>query len=194
MALTPSTMLELGTPAPAFDLLSTSGKNVTLDDFKNSQGLLVVFMCNHCPYVIHLKQALIDYAKEYQSKGIAVVGINSNDVDNYPADSYQKMKEEAYTFPYLLDDTQAVAKAYQAACTPDFFLFDNEFKLVYRGQFDASRPNRPSRPAPEIPITGKDLRAATDAMLSNQEPVADQKPSVGCNIKWKEGNEPDYYG
>ena len=194
MALTPSTMLELGTPAPAFDLLSTSGKHVRLDDFKGAKGLLVIFMCNHCPYVIHLKQALMDFAANYQTKGISVVGINSNDIENYPADSYEKMKEEGYTFPYLLDETQAVAKAYKAACTPDFFLFDQSLNLVYRGQFDSSRPNRPTRPAPDTPITGEDLRAATDAMLAGQTPSSDQKPSMGCNIKWKEGNEPDYYG
>ena len=194
MALTPSTMLDLSTPAPAFNLLSTNGKHLSLDDVKGSKGLLVIFMCNHCPYVIHLKQALMDYADAYQAKGISVVGINSNDTENYPADSYEKMKEEGYTFPYLLDETQQVAKAYKAACTPDFFLFDDELKLVYRGQFDSSRPNRPTRPAPDIPITGEDLKVATDAMLAGQTPSAEQKPSMGCNIKWREGNAPDYYG
>ena len=194
MALTPSTMLDLGTQAPNFSLKSTSGEMVSLDDFKGKKGLLVIFMCNHCPYVIHLKQALMEYADEYTNKGIAVVGINSNDVENYPADSFEKMQEEGYNFTYLLDDSQDVAKAYRAACTPDFFLFDESFKLAYRGQFDSSRPNRPSRPAPDIAITGEDLKTATEAVLAGQPTPSDQKPSMGCNIKWKPDNEPDYYG
>lgn len=192
MARTESTMLELGTQAPDFGLPDTQGNTVSLSDFKDAKGLLVVFMCNHCPYVIHLREALAAFAKEYQDKGLAVVGINANDAENYPADSYEKMAEEAtsagYTFPYLYDESQAVAKAYQAACTPDFFMFDGEQKLFYRGQFDDSRPRN------EEAVTGADLRAATDTLLAGGAAPAEQKPSLGCNIKWKEGNAPAYFG
>ncbi len=193
MALTPSTMLDLGTPAPDFALPSTSGKLVSLDDVKDSKGLLVIFMCNHCPYVIHIKQGLIALANDYMPRGLAIVGINSNDTENYPADSFEKMIEEAYPFDYLLDETQETAKAYRAACTPDFFLFDSALNLAYRGQFDSSRPNRPSRPAQNVHVTGEDLRKAIDEVLSGRSPSADQKPSMGCNIKWKPNNEPDYF-
>jgi len=195
MARTLSTMLELGTTAPQFRLPDTSGKLVSRDDFKSAKGLLVIFMCNHCPYVIHIRQALAAFALEYRAKGLAVVGINSNDAANYPEDAPEKMVAEAeragYTFPYLYDETQEVAKAYRAACTPDLFLFDNKdgnMRLVYRGQFDDSRPKN------DIPITGKSLRAAVDALLANHPISSDQKPSMGCNIKWKPGSEPDYYG
>lgn len=192
MALTPSTMLNLGTPAPDFQLPDTSGKTISLADFDNAKALLVVFMCNHCPYVIHIRDALAQFANAYQAKGLAVVGISSNDVANYPDDSPEKMVEEAksagYTFPYLYDESQEVAKAYRAACTPDFFLFDADKKLVYRGQFDDSRPKS------ETPVTGRDLRAAADAVLAGQAVSPDQKPSMGCNIKWKPGNAPDYFG
>ena len=192
MALTPSTMLDLGTPAPEFQLPDTTGQTVSLADFKDAKALLVIFMCNHCPYVIHIREALAKFTEEYQAKGLAVVGISSNDVANYPDDSPEKMVEEAksagYTFPYLYDESQEVAKAYRAACTPDFFLFDADKKLVYRGQFDDSRPKS------EIPVTGKDLRAAADAVLAGQPVPQDQKPSMGCNIKWKPGNAPDYFG
>ncbi len=196
MARTLSTMLELGTNAPPFRLPDTHGKLISRDDFQEAKGLLVIFMCNHCPYVIHLRQALAAFALEYQPKGLAVVGINSNDAANYPDDSPEKMAVEAadagYTFPYLFDETQAVAKAYQAACTPDFFLFENsghgDMKLAYRGQFDDSRPNS------DVPVTGRDLRSAVDALLANHPIAADQKPSMGCNIKWKPGQEPDYFG
>lgn len=188
MALTPSNMLPLGTPAPDFHLPDTQGKIVNLDDFRNAKGLLVVFMCNHCPYVKHIRSALAQFARDYQPKGLAIVGINSNDADKYPDDSPEKMiteaREAGYVFPYLYDATQAVAKAYQAACTPDFFLFDAEQKLVYRGQFDSSRPKN------DIPVTGADLRAAVDALLAGRPISADQVPSIGCNIKWKPGNEP----
>ncbi len=193
MARTLSTMLELGTQAPNFSLPDTNGNTVSLADFKDAKGLLVIFMCNHCPYVIHLREALAAFAKEYQEKGIAVVGINSNDADNYPADSAEKMVEEVanagYTFPYLHDADQSVAKAYQAACTPDFFLFDGNQELFYRGQFDDARPRN------EEPVTGADMRSAVDALLAG-ETIAEeaQKPSMGCNIKWKPGNEPDYFG
>lgn len=190
MALTPSTMLPLGTPAPDFSLPDTEGKTVSLDDFKDAPALLVIFMCNHCPYVIHVREGLAQLAREYQEKGVAIVGINANDVSNFPQDSPEKMKEEAnavgYVFPYLFDESQEVAKAYHAACTPDFFLFDKDQKLVYRGQMDSSRPNS------EIPVTGEDLRRAMDAVLAGQPVPKDQKPSMGCDIKWKPGNRPEY--
>ena len=192
MARTESTMLELGTQAPDFVLKDTEGNIVRLSDFKGAKALLVIFMCNHCPYVIHLREAISAFAKEYQDKGLAIVGINSNDVENYPDDSYEKMIEEkasaGYIFPYLYDETQEVAKAYRAACTPDFFLFDENQKLVYRGQWDDSRPRN------DIPVTGRDIRAAVDAILNGNPVSPEQKPSMGCNIKWKAGNEPDYFG
>lgn len=191
MARTPSTMLPLGTPAPAFSLMNVDGRMVTLSDLAEQPALLVIFMCNHCPFVIHLADALAEFAAEYMPKGLAIVGINSNDVANYPADSPEQMVHEAqnrgYQFPYLYDETQQVAQAYRAACTPDFFLFDKERLLVYRGQFDDSRPDS------GIPITGKDLRAAVDAVLSGEKPSSEQKPSIGCNIKWRPGNEPEYF-
>ena len=191
MALTPSTMLPLGTPAPDFNLPDTNGKLVALEDFNASPALLVVFMCNHCPYVIHLRTGLAQLARDYATRGVAIVGINSNDAKNYPADSPAKMKEEVtnagYTFPYLYDESQAVAKRYRAACTPDFFLFSRSRRLVYRGQFDASRPGN------GIPVTGKDLRAALDAVLAGRPTSELQAASIGCNIKWKSGNEPDYF-
>ncbi len=192
MAVTSSTMLELGTNAPDFYLPDTvSGKSCSLDDFQNSQALVVMFMCNHCPYVKHLQKALAIFGRDVQSKGVAVVGISSNDVSTHPQDGPEKMAEAAqvagYTFPYLYDETQDVAKAYKAACTPDFFVFDNDRKLVYRGQFDASRPGN------KEPITGKDLRDAVDAVLENRTVSTEQTPSMGCNIKWKAGQEPDYH-
>jgi peroxiredoxin len=191
MALTPSTMLPLGTPAPDFNLPDTNGKLVALEDFTAAPTLLVVFMCNHCPYVIHLRTGLAQLARDYAARGVAIVGINSNDAKNYPADSPAKMKEEVtnagYTFPYLYDESQAVAKRYRAACTPDFFLFSRSRRLVYRGQFDASRPGN------GIPVTGKDLRAALDAVLAGKNTSEFQAPSIGCNIKWKAGNAPDYF-
>ncbi len=192
MARTESTMLELGIQAPNFNLLDTKHNQVSLADFKDAKGLLVIFMCNHCPYVIHLRDALAELSKEYQARGLAVVGINSNDASNYPDDSPEKMAEEVatqgYTFPYLYDESQDVAKAYMAACTPDFFLFDADKKLVYRGQFDDSRPRN------DVPVTGADLRTAIDALLIGTAIPAEQKPSMGCNIKWKEANAPDYFG
>lgn len=192
MARTPSTMVELGTPAPDFNLPGPDGELVSLHDFDDSPGLLVAFLCNHCPYVQHIRHKFAAFAREYQPKGLQVVGINANDVANYPDDSPAKMAEEirtiGYTFPYLYDETQEVAKRYQAACTPDFFLFDKNRKLVYRGQFDDSRPRN------DAPVTGNDLRAAVDAVLAGQAVAKEQKPSLGCNIKWKPGNEPDYFG
>lgn len=192
MAQTASTMLPLGTPAPAFELPDpATGETVSLDRFRDAPALLVIFMCNHCPFVKHIRQGLLQFAREYQERGLAIVAISANDVANHPDDSPAKMAEEArtfgYPFPYLYDESQSVAKAYRAACTPDFFLFDADRKLVYRGQFDGSRPGN------NIPVTGADLRAAADAVLAGQSPSPEQKPSLGCNIKWKAGNEPDYY-
>lgn len=191
MALTPSTMLPLGTTAPDFRLPDTNGKIVSLADFNNAPALLVLFICNHCPYVKQIRQGLAQLGRDYLPKGVGIVAINSNDIVNYPADNPEKMKEEArtagYTFPYLFDETQAVAKTYRAACTPDIYLFDAQKRLVYRGQFDDARPGN------NQPVTGKDLRAALDAVLAGKPAPADQKPSIGCNIKWKPGNAPEYF-
>lgn len=194
MALTESTMMELGTRAPDFALADvTSGKTVSRDDYEG-KPLLVIFMCNHCPFVMHVADALASFAEEYQAKGLAVVGISSNDVRTHPDDSPEKMAAEAesrgYTFPYLYDESQEVALAYRAACTPDFFLFDADHKLAYRGQFDETRP----RSTPAQTPTGKDLRTAADAMLAGKAPTTKQYPSSGCNIKWKPGIAPDYFG
>ena len=192
MVLTPSTMLPLSTKAPSFSLPDTSGKTVSLSDLAGAPALLVVFMCNHCPYVKHVADGLAALTKEYQQRGVAIVGINSNDARKYPDDSPAKMAEEVrargYTFPYLYDETQEVAKAYKAACTPDFYLFDAQQRLVYRGQMDSSRPNS------EVPVTGEDLRQALDAVLAGRSVPEDQRPSIGCNIKWRAGSEPDYFG
>lgn len=192
MALTPSTMLELGTEAPEFSLPAVDGGECTLGDFSEQKGLLVIFMCNHCPYVKHIAAALATLANEYMDKGIAVVGISSNSIDSHPQDGPDAMRDEAaqrgYRFPYLFDATQEVAKAYRAACTPDFFLFDESRRLVYRGQFDDSRPGN------DLPVTGADLRAALDALLADAPQSEEQKPSIGCNIKWAPGNEPEYFG
>ena len=190
MALTPSTMLPLGTVAPGFRLSDTDGKTVSLEDFKKSPALLVAFICNHCPYVRHVRHELARLGKEYQGKGVAVVAISSNDVTTHPEDSPAMMAAEkaevGYTFPYLYDETQKIALAYKAACTPDFYVFDRDQKLAYRGQLDGSRPGNP------IPLTGKDLRSALDAVLLGMPVSSDQRLSMGCNIKWKRGNEPRY--
>jgi len=190
MAMTPSTMLPLGTQAPAFDLPDTTGNRVSLASLQGAKGVLIVFMCNHCPFVQHIRDKLVQLITEYQAKGIAAVGICANDASAYPADSPASMAEEArlhgFTFPYLHDAAQDVAKAYRAACTPDFFLFDAEQRLVYRGQLDDSRPGNGK------PVTGSDLRAAMDALLEGRPAPARQLPSIGCNIKWIPGNEPDY--
>ena len=184
-------MLSLGTTAPEFKLPDTNGKTVSLADFKDKSALLVLFICNHCPYVKHIRAGLAQLARDYLPRGVAKVGINSNDVANYPEDSPEKMKDEVksagYIFPYLYDESQAVAKAYRAACTPDIYLFDKNHKLVCRGQFDDSRPGN------GIPVTGKDLRTALDAVLAGKPVSPNQKASMGCNIKWKSGNEPDYF-
>jgi peroxiredoxin len=190
MVRTPSTMLPLGTQAPDFSLPNIDGRTVSRTDFAG-RPLLVMFICNHCPFVKHVAEELARLGRDYQAKGVAIVGVSSNDVASHPDDSPEKMKEEAafrgYTFPYLYDADQSVAQAYQAACTPDFFLFDPGHKLVYRGQLDASRPKS------EIPVTGADLRAALDAVLAGQPPLAEQRASLGCNIKWKQGQEPAYF-
>jgi peroxiredoxin len=191
MALTPSTMLELGTLAPGFRLPDTDGRTVSLDDAVGEKGLLVMFICNHCPYVKHVRAELARLGRDCAAQGIGVVAIASNDVAQYPEDGLAGMKEEkagaGYTFPYLFDEAQDVAKAYRAACTPDLFLFDAARRLVYRGQLDESRPGN------GVPVTGKDLRAAVAAMLEERPVDARQKASMGCNIKWKPGNAPAYF-
>jgi peroxiredoxin len=184
MALTESTMLELGTTAPDFALTDVvTGKIVRRDDFRGQKALLVMFICTHCPYVKHIEQGLAALGADYAAKPLAIVAISSNDVSTHPADSPAGMKQQAenygFNFPYLYDESQAVAHAYKAACTPDFFLFDEAFKLVYRGEFDRSRPGN------GVPVTGEDLRAAIDAALAGKPPLADQRPSIGCNIKWR---------
>ena len=191
MVRTPSTMLPLGTPAPDFSLPNVDGRTITLADAAGPQATLVMFICNHCPFVKHVADGLAALGRDYAPRGVGIVAISSNDVATHPADSPEQMVHEAeqrgYAFPYLYDETQAVAKAYRAACTPDFFLFDASRKLVYRGQLDASRPGN------GIPVTGADLRAALDAVLAGRPVSADQVPSLGCNIKWKPGNEPPYF-
>jgi peroxiredoxin len=191
MALTSSTMqLSLGALAPEFALPDPNGKVHSLGDFAGRPALLIAFICNHCPYVKHIAPAFAQLAKDYQLRDVAVVAINANDFELYPDDSPAKMKEEitlrGYTFPYLVDQSQQVARSYRAACTPDFYLFDGNRKLVYRGQMDASRPGN------GLPVTGKDLRDALEAVLSGRPVSADQRPSIGCNIKWRQGNEPHY--
>lgn len=190
MVMTESTMLSLGSPAPAFDLTDTEGNTVRKSDYDGAP-LLVIFMCNHCPFVKHIRTELVAFAADAISKGVAVVGVNANINPDYPDDSEEKMKEEAqahgFPFPYVADTTQEVAKAFRAACTPDFFLFDAEGALAYRGQFDDSRPGN------DKPVTGEDLRRAVTALLAGQRPNAEQKPSIGCNIKWRPGNEPGYF-
>ncbi|HKZ53688.1 MAG TPA: thioredoxin family protein [Candidatus Acidoferrales bacterium] len=191
MAETPSTMAPLGMKAPPFRLPDLAGKLASLDDFQQAPALLVAFICNHCPYVKHIRSHFAQLVRDYQARGVAVVGISSNDIRSYPDDAPEKMAEEAktfgYTFPYLYDESQEVAKAYRAACTPDFYLFDRERRLVYRGQYDASRPGN------NKPVTGADLRAALDAVLGGGKVPEEQRHSLGCNIKWKRGNEPDYF-
>jgi len=192
MVATHSTMLPLGTRAPRFELPDPSGRQYSLDDFAGADVLVVAFISNHCPFVKHIREGLAAFAREYSRKSVAVVAINANDVSTHPADAPDKMQEEierfGYVFPYLFDESQDVAKAYLAACTPEFYVFDRNRELMYRGQFDDARPSNAE------PVTGKDLRAAVDALLDGRVPARDQKPSVGCNIKWKAGNEPDYFG
>ncbi len=191
MVRTASTMLPLGTQAPDFSLPGTDGNTVSLSDFAGRKALLVIFMCNHCPYVKHVAEGLKSLSDDYLAKDVGVVAISSNDADKYPDDNLEAMTKEkadrGYAFEYLFDEDQSVAQAYAAACTPDFYLFDADMKLVYRGQMDASRPKT------DIPVTGEDLRAAMDALLAGSQPSQSQTPSLGCNIKWKEGNEPKYF-
>ncbi|HEU4867733.1 MAG TPA: thioredoxin family protein [Actinomycetota bacterium] len=186
-----STMMPLGSEMPPFELPDPTGQTVAGSSFQGTP-LLVMFICNHCPYVKHIRPRLAEVTKDLAGRGLAVVGINSNDSELYPDDSPEAMKAEAeefgYTFPYLVDEDQSVAKAFRAACTPDLFLFDGEGKLAYRGQFDSSRPKN------NEPVTGADLMAAAEAVLEGRPVPEDQRPSIGCNIKWKPGNEPDYFG
>ena len=192
MTLTPSTMLDLGTEAPSFTLADPEGNSFDLSKQQIDRGLLVIFMCNHCPYVIHIREQLVQRIREYQGQGITVVAINSNDYITHPDDSPERMAQDAkkfgYTFPYLVDEDQQVARAYQAACTPDLYLFDQDRKLVYRGQFDSARPGNTT------PVSGDDLTAAVAQILEGKEIQVVQQPSMGCNIKWKAGNEPSYFG
>lgn len=192
MVRTPSTMLPLGTPAPAFSLVdAVSGRTVSFTDFREAPALLVMFICNHCPFVKHVAAELARLGDDYLPKGVAIVAINSNDVAAHPDDAPDKMKAEAqargYKFPYLFDETQAVAHAYNAACTPDFFLFDKQQKLAYRGQLDGSRPGN------DVAVDGRDLRTALNQLLAGEFVPAEQRASLGCNIKWKPGNEPEYF-
>lgn len=192
MVLTPSTMLALGTPAPDFDLPDTvSGRRIRLGDYAAKKGLLVMFICRHCPYVQHVKAELSRLGQDYPAKGMAIVAISANDAAGYPDDAPDKLKEFAkelkLNYPLCYDDDQETAKRFTAACTPDFFLFDAQRRLVYRGQLDDSRPGNGK------PVTGRDLRMAMDAVLAAKTPDAPQKPSIGCNIKWKPGNQPSYF-
>ncbi|MDD7884830.1 thioredoxin family protein [Flavivirga sp. 57AJ16] len=184
MARTPSNMLPLGTQAPSFNLFDTiSGNTLSLNQLKGSQATVIMFICNHCPFVVHVNQEIVSIANLYTKKGIGFIAISSNDIINYPQDSPENMtihaKNEAYPFPYLYDETQDIAKAYDAACTPDFYVFDTNLKLTYRGQLDDSRPGN------GISVTGKDLRHALDCLIENKDNMTPQKPSIGCNIKWK---------
>lgn len=192
MVRTVSTMLELGTSAPDFSLLEpATGRQRSLNDFADKKALLVMFICNHCPYVLHIEDGLIALGNEYKNEDVAIVAISANDADNYPDDSpakiAERVKDKGYPFPYLYDETQEVAKAYAAACTPDFFLFDAERKLVYRGQFDDARPRN------EVDVTGKDMKDAIQRILADQPQAEEQIPSMGCNIKWKLDNAPEYF-
>ena len=191
MSRTPSTMLTLGTQAPDFNLPEPlTGNSISLADFSN-KPLLVAFICNHCPYVLHIMNEFVAFAEAYKGRGLAVVAINVNDVANYPDDSPEKMaelaKQAGFSFPYLFDASQASAQAYQAACTPDFYLFNADHQLYYRGQFDDARPRS------DVPVTGKDMKAAADALLAGKIAPSEQIASLGCNIKWISGNEPDYF-
>jgi len=191
MPETPSTMLDLGTALPSFTLPDFNGRTLSDADFKGAQGLLVAFICKHCPFVKHIRQEFVRFANEYAAKGLKVVAIASNDVKEFPEDGPEGMKQEAaeagYAFPYLFDEKQRVAQAFRAACTPDFFLFDRDGRLAYRGEFDDSRPKN------DVPVTGSELRAAADAVLAGTPAPTTQKPSIGCNIKWSPGNAPQYF-
>ena len=193
MVLTPSTMLSLGTKAPDFQLQDVVyGETISLATFEQDKALLVMFICRHCPFVKHVQQELANIGRDYSDRSLGIVAISANDAVQYPDDNADNLKimaqELGFNFPLCYDETQSVAKSYTAACTPDFFLFDRNQELVYRGQLDASRPSN------DIPVTGKDLRSAIDTVLADKEIALEQKPSIGCNIKWKPGNEPDYFG
>ena len=193
MAMTASTMLELGTLAPDFQLPDVvSGQTISLQTFTDKKALLVMFICQHCPFVKHVKQELAQLGQDYVPQDVGIVAISANSIETHPMDSPAHLKamaeESGFNFPFCYDESQETAKRYTAACTPDFFLFDQTKQLVYRGQLDKSRPGN------GIPVTGKDLRSALDALLANQSVDPDQKPSIGCNIKWKPGNEPPYFG
>lgn len=192
MAATESTMLELGTSAPDFDLPKPDGSHVRLSDFADAKGLVVAFICNHCPFVKHIRQGIAQFARDYLPRNVAMVAINANDFATYSGDAPERMQEEIdnfdYRFPYVYDQSQEVAKAYRAACTPEFYLFDARRKLVYRGRFDAATPGN------DEPVTGAELRRAADALLAGNMPDPHQFPGTGCNIKWKPGNAPDYFG
>ncbi|MEO9507909.1 MAG: thioredoxin family protein [Nonlabens ulvanivorans] len=198
MAMTKSTMMALGTQAPSFTLKNTEHGLTSLSDFDEVKVLVVLFICNHCPYVVHIAPKLAELSKQYLGEGVQFVAINSNDAESFPADNFENMiKEKAlrdYSFPYLFDQTQEVAKAFDAACTPDIFVFDEQKKLAYRGQFDATRPTRISSGNynSDSEATGKDLQAAIDALLAHEKITTEQIPSIGCNIKWQVGNEPQY--
>ena len=191
MVATPSTMLPLGTLLPAFALPDVDGRVVSTAQHEHARALLVAFICQHCPFVRHIRSEFARFAREYQPRGLVILAINSNDIGAFPEDGPAGMRQEAqafdYVFPYLFDESQDVAKTFRAACTPDLFLFDASRRLVYRGQFDDSRPRMAT------PITGRDIRAAVDAVLESREVPPGQRPSIGCNIKWKPGNEPDYF-
>ena len=191
MAATSSRMLQLGTKAPSFSLINATGGVVSLSNFDEAKVLVVMFIWNHCPYVMHLNKALVEFANDFKAMGVECVAISSNDVEKYPQDGIEFMaqlaKEMCFPFPYLLDETQEIAKAYQAACTPDFYVFDSNKNLYYRGQFDNSRPGNDKL------VTGSDLRGATQALLGGKSSYEPQIPSIGCNIKWKPGNEPEYF-
>jgi peroxiredoxin len=193
MVATASTMLPLGTPAPHFSLLNAAdGATVSLDHLSGHKALLVMFICNHCPFVIHVRDELTSIAADYAERGLAIAAVNSNSEKTHPQDGPPHMKtlaaELGWGFPFLFDEDQSVAKAYGAACTPDFYVFDADLLLAYRGQLDSSRPGN------SMPVTGQDLRAAIDAILDDRPAPAEQTPSIGCNIKWKPGNEPTYFG
>jgi len=191
MVKTASTMLPLGTKAPDFELVNVDGRTVSLANYEGKQALVLIFMCNHCPFVKHIAQGLAQLGRDYHGSDVAIVAINSNDVSSHPDDSPEQMihevEQQGYVFDYLFDEDQSVAKAYRAACTPDFYVFDAQQQLAYRGQFDSSRPDS------GIAVTGEDLRAAIEAVRAGQPAPEEQKPSLGCNIKWVEGAAPEYF-